>query len=526
MNLKKKKSDKKLAKIILAISIISVMFVPMLYSTIYLGAIWDAYGKIDNVPVAFVNLDKPFTKDGKVYAAGEELVNNLKGNSKVAWKFVDYKTAMKGVKGTDYYAVIEIPEDFSKKIANSQDGKFSSPEIVYTANKGRNFIFSQISEKVAQSIKTEVGSNIQKEISKALVGSLYDVKVSIKDAGNGAAELQAGQQKFLTGSKKLESGVQKAASDSAKLGSGLNNASAASGKLQAGTQKLFDGSIALSNGLNTTAVGSKGLEAGLESISDSERKVVDGSVVMVGGLKELKTNLAETNNQIPVLVKGASDVNNNTALIEQGAMKLNTSLYGLNSLADGVKQVSDGISQASNIMNSELDNIKNSNLSQADKDKLAAAILSVDKVHKANMSDSIEAPLRKAANSAQPLVSSLKLLTGGTNQISEGVSQLANAIDDNQSKAVEGLDKLVTGAEGIQSGSSRILDGLNTITTKTGKLANGLGQINSASVVLKNGLENVNGGNNTLTSGLNTAAAKTGELSGGLKQLSGGTSSL
>jgi len=527
MNLKKDKHTKKFLKVILIVAIIAVMFVPMLYSSIYLEAIWDAYGNIDKVPVAFVNMDKPYLKDGKEYAIGRELENNLKENNKVAWKFVDYEDAKKGVEGTEYYAFIEIPEGFSQKVANSQDGKFTTPEIIYTANKGRNFVFSQISDKVAQSIKSEVSSNIQKEISAALVDSLYDVKVSIKDAAEGSGELQAGTKKLLNGSKELADGTQKAADGSTQLQNGFNQAADASVKLQNGTEKLLDGSSDLSNGIRTAAVGSAQLQGGLTSLINGENQLTEGSVALVNGLNTMKNSLTVPNNNIQLLVQGASQVNNSAALIEQGAEKLNTSLNtGLNSLADGVKQASDGISQASSVFNTELENINNSNLSQADKDKLIAAITAINNINSSNMSNNIEAPLRKAAVSAQPLVGNLKQLNAGTKQLSDGVSQLASGLADSQIKAAAGLDQLINGAKGIQNGSSSITAGLNTVSEKTGELSCGLDQLNSGSIALKDGLKALNEGTGTLKDGLSTAAVKTGELSAGLKQLSEGSTSL
>lgn len=462
MNLKNKKDNKKVLITIIAISIIAVMFVPMLYSSIYLGSIWNAYGRIDKVPVAFVNMDKSFTKEGKEYAIGNELENNLKDNNKVDWKFVGYEEAKKGLEGTDYYAVIKIPEDFSKKVANSQDGEFGNPEIIYMANKGKNFIFSQISEKIANNIKLEVSSNIQEEISKALVNSLYDVKVSIKDAGDGADELHAG------------------------------------------TQKLLDGSNKLTTGLTSASGGSKQLEGGLKSLMDGENQVVNGSILLVNGLNDFKSGLTKSNDQIPMLVKGASDVNNSAMLIEKGAEQLNNSLNtNLNSLADGVKTASDGINQASSILNTQLDNINNSNLSQDDKDKLKAAILAVDKVNKSNMSTNIEVPLRKSGNSAQTLVGSIGQLKEGTKQVSEGVSQLADGLADNQSMAQSVLDQLIYGANGIKDGSSSILSGLNTANIKTGELSDGLKQLSDGSTSLSSGLNDANDGVGKLSSGLN-----------------------
>lgn len=526
MIMENKKSKNKFLTISIAVSILAVMFIPMLYSSIYLGAFWDPYSKLDNVPVAFVNMDKSVTKDGKEYSIGKELEDNLKNNNKVAWKFVSLEEAENGVEGTAYYAMIEIPEDFSEKIVASQDGEFKNPEVIYKANKGRNFIFAQISEKAAESLKAEVSSNLQKEISKALVDSLYEVKVSIKDAGNGADELQTGTQKLYDGSKELKNGMGKAENGSIQLKNGLKQADKGITSLQNGTQKLLDGSINLSNGMGSVADGSNQLQVGLESLTNGGSQMTNGSTSLVNGLNNFKDSLIKPNDKIPVLVKGALDVSNNTELIEQGAEKLDNSLNGLNSLADGVKQANDGINQANSIFNEELTSIDNSNLSQSDKDKLKSAIEIINKLNNANMSNNIEAPLRTAANSAQPLVNSLKQLKEGTKEISDGVNELSNGLTDSKKKAEQGLNQLINGAVEMQNGSSSMLTGLNTVAQKNGELSSGLNNLNNGSILLRDGLRTVNDGSISLGNGLNTAVEKTGELSDGLKQLSNGANSL
>ena len=207
---------------LIAISVIAVIFVPVLYSGIYLYAFWDPYGNFNNVPIAFVNLDKLVIKDGKEYNLGKNIEDNLKKNTKVGWRFVSYDEAKKGVSGTYYYALVVIPEDFSSKIAESKGGKFIKPTIIYEANKGKNFVFAQVSERAAESIKSEVAANIQEETTKILASSLYDVKTALKEASDGATKLQTGTEKLLNGSNQLASGLTTATNGSKQLQNGLN----------------------------------------------------------------------------------------------------------------------------------------------------------------------------------------------------------------------------------------------------------------------------------------------------------------
>lgn len=509
------KINKKGIVVILSIALIAVTLLPTLYSTIYLGSVWDVYNKLDSVPVAFVNMDKSFTKDGVEYSLGEDVANNLKDNNKVGWKFVSYDEAMAGVEGTEYYAVIEIPEDFSEKIANVKDGKFDTSEIIYIGNKGRNFVFSQVSSKVADSIKTEVSSAIQKEVSKSLVDNLYTVKNSLKSAGDGASKLQTGTQKLSDGSKDLASGTKVAADGSSQLTIGLNVAAASTVKLKDGTQKLLDGSTDLSNGITFAAGGSKQLIAGLKSLVTGENYVVSGSSSLVDGLNSLKSNLTKPNKQVPLLVKGASDLNTKTSAISDGASQLSSSVSALTNT----------ITQTDSTLHNEITAIENSNLSDVDKAKIVGSIEALDKLS-TSTSGSNESPLAKTASSMNQLSNNLQLLTTGSKQVSDGVSGLATGLSDTQTTAAAGLDKLIGGAQSIQDGSSRILTGLNTVTDKTGELSDGLDKLSTGSTSLQNGLRIVNDGNISLSNGLYTIDQKTGELSVGLYKLSSGANTL
>ncbi|MDD7794104.1 YhgE/Pip domain-containing protein [Clostridium sp. 'White wine YQ'] len=459
MSLKNSSDSKKTMKIILAISIAAVMIIPMLYSSIYLGAFWNPYGSLKNVPVAFVNQDKSVTKDDKTYEIGKELEDNLKNNDKVSWKFVSYDEAKKGVEGKDYYAMIVIPEDFSKKIADAQDGKFNTPEVIYEGNTGKNFIFSQISERVAESLKSEISSNIQKEISKALVDNLYDVKVSIKNAGDGAGELQNG------------------------------------------TQKLLDGGNELSQGVGQAKTGSNELQNGLDKLASGQKQVYDGSGELIKGLNEFKSNLTQSNSQINSLVDGAKLVSDGANGLAEGAKTVDPNK--LTAAADGIKLASQGIDGSDAVLQAEINSINNSDISPQDKVKILTAIGGIHAVSGQNIGKNIGDPLKDSANKLNQLVIGLPQLQAGSLKVYNGVSMLASGLSDTQTKAAVGADKLIAGAKGIQNGSGTILNGLNTASEKTGELSSGLGKLNSGSKDLVNGLMDANDGAEKLSDGLN-----------------------
>ena len=73
---------------ILRIAVVAVICVPLLYGALYLWAFWDPYSRLDKMPVAVVNLDRPVTVDGETTHAGDDLVKELVDGGDVGWKIV------------------------------------------------------------------------------------------------------------------------------------------------------------------------------------------------------------------------------------------------------------------------------------------------------------------------------------------------------------------------------------------------------------------------------------------------------
>lgn len=57
---------------------IAIILIPTIYTAIFVGAMWDPYGRVEHLPVAVVNKDVPVTYKDKELSVGEDLVKNLK----------------------------------------------------------------------------------------------------------------------------------------------------------------------------------------------------------------------------------------------------------------------------------------------------------------------------------------------------------------------------------------------------------------------------------------------------------------
>lgn len=219
--------DEKFLLKIMAIITAAIIFIPTLYSFTFLGAFWDPYARLNKISsIAFVNLDKPIYKNGKKYNVGQQLEDKLKDNTDFKWEFVNYNTAKNGVENTSYYAMIVVPKDFSKKISNSiVDGNFKKPDLIYEGNAGRNYIFSLLTKRGAETIESQVEQSITKETSKALIDNLYDVKKSTKTAADSSKQLADGSNKLLNGSNQILDGITNKNTGADGMPLGLQNGS-------------------------------------------------------------------------------------------------------------------------------------------------------------------------------------------------------------------------------------------------------------------------------------------------------------
>lgn len=81
---------------ILLLVVIAVIAIPSIYTTLFLGSMWDPYGKADQLPVAVVNKDQAVFYEGKELKIGEELTEKLKEDDSLDFCFTDEKQRTDG----------------------------------------------------------------------------------------------------------------------------------------------------------------------------------------------------------------------------------------------------------------------------------------------------------------------------------------------------------------------------------------------------------------------------------------------
>lgn len=156
-----------------------VCILPSLYAWVNIKACWDPYGNAKNIPVAIVNEDNGINIMGKYINAGNKIVEKLKNNYKIGWKFVNSKNADMGIVDGTYYAIIKIPANFSKDLTSLTSPSPTKPEIEYKVNTKNSPVAIKITDSARNSLTDQIKSNFVYTVNESIFSSLNPIAKDI-----------------------------------------------------------------------------------------------------------------------------------------------------------------------------------------------------------------------------------------------------------------------------------------------------------------------------------------------------------
>ena len=165
---------------------VGIAVLPSLYAWFNIYANWDPYGATGNMQVAVIIEDEGYRYRNIDINVGAKMEENLKANDAIDWQFLSKKDAISGIESGKYYAGIEIPKGFSKSLTSIVSSKFEQPKIKYYANEKKNAIATKITDKVVQTVQTEVNESFVTTVIN-VVSTMLGVVANA--ANNGAGEM-------------------------------------------------------------------------------------------------------------------------------------------------------------------------------------------------------------------------------------------------------------------------------------------------------------------------------------------------
>ncbi|HEP2323818.1 phage infection protein [Streptococcus pyogenes] len=492
----------------LMITMIGVALVPALYNLSFLGSIWDPYGRVNDLPIAVVNHDKPAKRADKSLTIGNDMVDKMSKSKDLEYHFVSAKQAQEGLKEGDYYMVITLPEDLSQRAATLLNPEPQKLTIRYQTSKGHGMVAAKMGETAMAKLKESVSQNITKTYTSAVFSSMTDLQSGLKEAS-------AGSQALASGAKTAQAGSQTLSTNLAALTGASQQFQQGTGRLTSGLTTYTDGVNQVKNGLGTLSTdipnylngvsrlsqGASQLNQGLSqltqatTLSDEKAKgiqsLIVGLPVLNQGIQQLNANLSTM--QVPKL--NTDELGNNLAAIAQAAQQLL-----VKEAAAHKEQLA--VLQATSAYQS---------LTAEQQGELTAALTQTDK-------GEAVAPAQTILSSVQTLSTSLQSLSQEDQskqleQLKEAVAQIANQSNQALPGASSALTELSTGLAKVNGSlNQQVLPGSNQLTT-------GLAQLNRYNTAIGSGVIK-------LSEGANALSSKSGELLDGSHQLSEGATKL
>lgn len=530
------------------VTMIGVALIPSLYNLSFLGSMWNPYGRLDDLPVAVVNHDKPAILNDKKIAIGDNMVDSMSKNKALDYHFVSEEKAEKGLQDGDYYMVIDLPEDLSEKASTLLTDDPEQLTIPYQTTAGRSFVASKMSETAMSKLKATVSENITETYTKAVFKSMKSLQGGLKEASSGGDKLLSGSQKLQEGSQTITDNLNVAASGSQALADGASTLSSGLTTYTNGVGQLSGGIGTLSSGLNTYTNGVSQLASGTTSLSSGINAYVDGVNQLSSGLNELNGKSQDLTNGIAQL---QSESSSNLQQLLSGATELNNGLQSLQSQVNGrsipdVSQLQSSLSSLSqqlSTMSSAISSINRSDLAAV---QATSAYQSLSPEYRAQIDSAIYSSGAATANqltpqitpqiseiqsklsSLQSLSSQLANLSTPISALQSGSQQLVNGLTDFKSglEAEKGIPQLVDGISQYTAAVSQLTDGANAIVAKNDQLTGGASQLQSGAEQLASNNGQITGGVAKLQSGADQLVANNGKLTSGVDQLQSGAEQL
>ena len=549
----------------LKIVLCAIMIIPMIYACVFLGSMWDPYGKTDQLPVAVVNNDKEVEYNDSTMDIGKQLSDKLAKNDSMDFNIVSSSKAQKGLKDGKYYMVITIPENFSKNATTLLDDDPQTMMLTYTTNPQTNYIATKMDDSAMAKVKAEISSTVTKTYSKILFKNVKTLSKGFKTAADGSQKLNDGVNTAKDGNATITENLNTLASSALvfndgadSLVKGLSAYTEGVSTAKAGAQQLDNNSATLNNGAAQLKAGSSQL---LSAVQAAEKQLGDGINASAGQLNTLTSSnkqMAESSKQLSAAltqIQGAIDSNNLVENDAQAAKKvdgmistlsttistMNNNAAQLNQLAAAEKKQAEQLQATQPQAAQELMLKATSHATQAATlqqvaSQLSSSINTDDLKQLSTLLNGNAAVLKNqtAANAKtqQLLASSQQLATANNTAVGSLVTNLktVQASMKGTSTSVgmvgavsqidNGLSTLQSGLKTYTGGVKQVNNGLGTLASNNSTLNSGASQLAEGALKISSGSNQLAAGSATLGEGLNTIGEGTGTLTSSLKDAS------
>ena len=360
---------------------IGLAVLPSLYAWFNIYANWDPYGSTGNMQVAVINNDEGAVIKTFTVNVGSQIETNLKANDLIDWQFVSKEEGINGVKAGKYYAAIEIPSGFSNSLTSIMSSEFKQPQIVYYANEKKNAIATKITDKVVQTVQTEVNESFITTIVN-LMNQVFGFVLDENDISGGAIF------------NKISNEINETKASVADLNNSIGTFSDISELLKQlgssmSSEKISNLLNSTNDVINDTSDVVKITQTSVSGVVDNIGTLLSGVTSSLDNAAEIVENFSPDQNSIEVLKTAAQTCTNMATVLDTVCTMLNQLNQSLpnpiTAIDDLVKTLTENAVVLRDLgvkLNAAADGAYEGTLSD-----IAASIREVSASHKASMND-------------------------------------------------------------------------------------------------------------------------------------------
>ncbi len=464
---------------------IVILLIPLIYSFFYLKSYWNPYGNLSDMKLAVVNLDKGKDDENQ----GKEFVQSLKDSDTFKIEEVSEETAEEGMKNGEYYAEIQIPENFTECLESGATEDKQIAKVTYSPNQATNYLGTQIINSAVKTIQLSLQSKVDKQIIANLSDKLNEVPDSLQEISNGANTILEGSESLNDGIKQISDGTGTLSSSYEEFNNGVESA-------YTGSQNLENGISQVSNGVSTLKTGSESLDNAISQINNGANELASegskGITDLGTGVEKLNSGAENLNNGIEKYVPGVDSLAKGTTSYVEGTESLLKNVDGYFASVNGLGN------------------------------KTAEFIASLNAIAKQYPNDANIQALVKNAEGLNQGFSGLKQYEAGINAGKKKLQSNDNTLKAGASELLKSGSEIKAGSNSLYAGTQSLLSGTQNLT----KITQGISTLQTALVQVKQGTVSLNTGINTLSNGANTLLTGGNTLTSGLATLSSSSNTI
>ena len=462
--------------------LVGISVLPSLYAWFNIAANMDPYGNTKGIQVAIANEDKGADSEQMSLDAGQNIVDNLKKNDQLGWKFVDAKEAKKGVRSGKYYAAIVIPDNFSESLLSILSGDIKQPKLDYYINEKKNAIAPKITDTGASTIQQEINDTFTsvaaESISELLSKEAGELSGKVSEGNSSLIKAIADTRKNLDEYNKVLENFQKTVDKSDEImASAVSTLDQVTVTAESGAKAIEDSgnvladtrtavgqfstefSNGLSNGetlLNDTYVSASAKLGVFETKAGQALTAVDNSLSTASSLLDKNQELLEQLKELNDKIQGHTELGQQiSAVIGQKITELENQNASLQELVSSLKTGNQGIQNAVTTAKNTRTSLEK--LAKESKDSLQNYRTNLDQKILPQLNQSLDSlaslsgNLSAALTGVEPTVEQLKTIL---NQLNDSLKSSASALGqtgDVLTQVDESLASVQTDLNALQS---------------------------------------------------------------------------